>query len=330
MSIKLTNPSTKNQHHTHRQKVILTSPGNMFFADCLKVTNHSNAPYDYLLIFVDGFSNFCIAQAYKHPMTNEKFLEIFMEKVYAYYPNVKHIWTDNSKDISGAAIQQSLNLLGIQKVTISPHSHKSNYSELLIRYITYAIKINIQEKCIPPSAWYKILPLALVSLNNTNYSRLNYSISPQIINTGTRADFNCSFGSLEDDYLTQSGFSNYAVSLNKNQYVNFYLLTQLGKEQDVKNQKTHAKKDTNKIEPGNLVYKIDKALNLKGFSKKLRPRFTKLYLVLCTTSTATYIQIYKQDINSHKELLTFEQFLHNPQYNKSKVLPNFQVEKSRK
>ena len=171
------------------------------------------------------------------------------------------------------------------------------------------------------------MPLALVSLNNTNYSRLNYSISPQILNTGVRADFNCTFASLEDDYLTQTGFSNYAVSLNKNQYVNFYLLTQLRKEQDAKNQKTHTKKDTNKIEPGNLVYKTDKALNLKGFSKKLRPRFTKLYLVLCITSTSAYIRIYKQDLNTHKDLMTFEQFLHNPRDNKSKVLPNFQVEK---
>ena len=84
-------------------------------------------------------------------------------------------------------------------------------------------------------------------LNNTIYSWLNYSKSPQILNTGVRADFNCTFASLEDDYLTQTGFSNYAVSLNKNQYVNFYLLTQLRKEQDAKNQKTHTKKDTNKI-----------------------------------------------------------------------------------
>ena len=104
-------------------------------------------------------------------------------------------------------------------------------------------------------------------------------------------------------------------------------MTQQRKEQDVKNQKTHTKKDTNKIEPGDLVYEIDKTLNLKGLSKKLRPRFTKLYLVLCTISTAVYIRIYKQDINSHKELLTFEQFLHNPQDIKSKILPNFQVKK---
>ena len=82
------------------------------------------------------------------------------------------------------------------------------------------------------------------------------------------------------------------------------------------------KKDTCKIEPGNLVYKTDKALNLKGFSKKLRPRFTKLYLVLCITSTSAYIRIYKQDLNTHKDLMTFEQFLHNPRDNKSKVLPN--------
>ena len=104
-------------------------------------------------------------------------------------------------------------------------------------------------------------------------------------------------------------------------------MTQLRKEQDAKNQKTHTQKDTNRIEPGCLVYKIDKALNLKGFSKKLRPRFTKLYLVLCITSTSAYIRIYKQDINTHKDLMTFEQFLHNPRDNKSKVLPNFQVEK---
>ena len=144
-----------------------------------------------------------------------------------------------------------------------------------------------------------------MSLNNTKYSQFNYSTSPQIINTGIRSDFNCSFASLEDKYLTQKSFSNYAVSLNKNQYVNFHLLTQ-----DAKNQKTHTKKVSNKIEPWNLVYKVDKALNLKEFSNKLRPSFTKLYLVSCISSTAGYItiRIYKQDINTQKDLLTFEKF----------------------
>jgi hypothetical protein len=83
----------------------------------------------------------------------------------------------------------------------------------------------------------------------------------------------------------------------------------------------------NQIQPGSLVYKTDKALNLKGFSKKLRPRFNKLYLVLCVSSTAAYVRLYKQEMNTKKDLLTFEQFLNNPRNEKNKVLPNFQIEK---
>ena len=85
-----------------------------------------------------------------------------------------YVITDNAKDLSGTKVQQSLNLLGIKKATISPNSHKSNYSELLIRYLTYSIRINTQEKCIPQSERHRILPLALLALNTTNYSRLNY------------------------------------------------------------------------------------------------------------------------------------------------------------
>ena len=99
------------------------------------------------------------------------------------------------------------------------------------------------------------------------------------------------------------------------------------KEQDEKNLQTQTPKDSNRIEPGSLVYKTDKALNLKGFSKKLRPRFNKLYLVLCVSSTAAYIRLYKQDMNSKQELLTFEQFLNNPRNAKNKILPNFTIEK---
>ena len=320
-------PRRRTGNYTHKEKFTLTGPGVLFYADCLKVVNHPNAQYDHLLILVDGFSNFCIAQAYKSPMTNELFLQIFMDRCLAYYPSVRYVITDNAKDLSGTKVQQSLNLLGIKKATISPHSHKSNYSELLIRYLTYSIRINTQEKCIPPTEWHRLLPLALIALNNTNYSRLNYSISPQIINTGIRTDFSSIFATLDDNYLFREGFSSYAIALNKSQFVNFYLLTQLKKEQDLKNQQTQSPKDINSIEPGCLVYKIDKALNLQGFSKKLRPRFNKLYLVLCVSSTAAYIRIYRQEIDTKKDLLTFEQFLNNPKNTKNKVLPNFTVEK---
>ena len=60
-------------------------------------------------------------------------------------------------------------------------------------------------------------------------------------------------------------------------------------------------------------------MNLKGFSK--------LYLVLCVSSTAAYLRLYKQEVDIKNDLLTFEQFLNNPKNDKNKVLPNFQVEK---
>jgi hypothetical protein len=191
-------------------------------------------------------------------------MQIFIDKCLSYYPSCRYVITDNAKDISGNKVKQSLNLLGIKKCSISPHSHKSNYSELLLRYLQHSIRINTQEKCIPPSQWHRILPLALIALNNTNYSRLKYSISPQIINTGIRTDFSSIFATLDDDYLIKEGFSSYALSLNKCQFINFYLLTQLKKEQDIKNKLTQTPKDSNQIQPGSLVYKTDKALNLKG------------------------------------------------------------------
>ena len=120
--------------------------------------------------------------------------------VISYYPSCRYAITDNAKDLSGTMA-------------------------LLIRYLTYSIRINTQEKCIPLSEC--ILPLALIALNNTNYSRLNYSISPHIINTGIRTDFSFIFATLDDDYLYKAGFSSYAIALNKSQFVNFYLLTYL-------------------------------------------------------------------------------------------------------
>ena len=76
-------PRRRTGDYTHKEKCTLTGLGVLFFADCLKVINHPNAQYDYLLILVDGFSNFCIAQAYKAPMTNELFLQIFMDRCLA-------------------------------------------------------------------------------------------------------------------------------------------------------------------------------------------------------------------------------------------------------
>ena len=38
-------------------------------------------------------------------------------------------------------------------------------------------------------------------------------------------------------------------------------------------------------------------------------------------------RLYKQEVDTKKDLLTFEKFLNNPKNDKNKVLPNFQVEK---
>jgi hypothetical protein len=305
-------------------KLTLQGPGILWFTDVLQISNTPNAKYHSVLTFADGFTNFLIAVPFTGNMTNEIFMEIFQERVLTYYPNTKFLVSDNAKNISGNLIKQSLNLLNIFSVNTLPYSSKSNLVETFHRYLLYAIKVNIQQACLHPKDWYKILPFSIISLNNTSYYRIKYNLTPQTLQTGIRANFNSTFGIGDPNLLEEQGYEPYAIQLSKSQYVNNYLLTQLRLEKMKDNEKTQSPKD-NVIKPGDLVMKLSRQINYSGMNVKLRPRLTNLFLVLITTQTSAYIRQYNSNTKL-EDIKTFQEFIQSPR-NKKKILNSFAVQK---
>jgi hypothetical protein len=252
------------------------------------------------------------------------FMEIFQERVLTYYPSTKFLVSDNAKNISGNVVKQSLNMLNVFSVNTMPYSSKSNQVETFHRYLLYAIKVNIQQACLHPKDWYKILPFSVISLNNTSYYRIKYNLTPQTLQTGIRANFHTTFGVGDPGSLEDQGFEPYAIQLSKSQYVNNYLMTQLRLEKLKDNEKTQSPKD-NEIKPGDLVMKLSRQINYSGMNMKLRPRLTNLFLVLITTQTSAYIRQYNLDTKS-EDIKTFQEFIQRPR-SKKKILNSFSVQK---
>ena len=115
--------------------------------------------------------------------------------------------------------------------------------ENLHRYLLYALKINVQQACLKPADWFLLLPLAVISLNNTSYYRLKFNLSPKILQTGIKSDFNTTFGVGDRGLLEQDGFEPFAIQLSKSKYVNNYLLTQMRLEKLKENAETQSPKD---------------------------------------------------------------------------------------
>ena len=95
------------------------------------------------------------------------------------------------------------------------YSSKSNLVETFHRYLLYAIKVNIQQACLHPKDWYKILTFSVISLNNTSYYRIKYNLTPQTLQTGIRANFHTTFGVGDPSSLEEQGFEPYAIQLSK-------------------------------------------------------------------------------------------------------------------
>ena len=123
----------------------------------------------------------------------DHYFEVILGKcrVLAYYPSTHFLVSDNAKDISATAVKQSQNITVFSK------------------------------------DWFLLLPMAIISLNNTSYSRLNYNLSPQTLQTGIRPNFNTVFGVGDPGILEESGYQPYAIKLLKGQFVNNYIPTHL-------------------------------------------------------------------------------------------------------
>ena len=140
----------------------------------------------------------------------------------------------------------------------------------------YTSPRHIFSSCLKPADWFLLIPLAVISLNNTSYHRLKFNLTPQVLQTGIKSNFNVTFGVGDPGLLEQDGYEPYAVQLSKSQFVNNFLLTQLRLEKLKENAKTQSPKD-NQISPGDLVMKMSRSLNYSGKNQKLRPKMTNIF-----------------------------------------------------
>ena len=136
-------PYVRKSDYPHKLKLSVSKPGVLWFADLIQIVNSTDALYDSAVCFADGVSGFlAVVSPIKKPLNNEIFIEIFREKVLAYFSNTRFLVTDNSPDISSKVTKQMLHNLNVLQCNTRPYMAKSNYAELLQKFLLQSLRLN--------------------------------------------------------------------------------------------------------------------------------------------------------------------------------------------
>ena len=323
-SVNLPRVRLSRADYPNKIKVRVSKPGVFFFTDSIQISNSTKDEFDCALCFVDAVTNFIIAVAYKKPLTNKFFMDTFQTRVLSIFPGVRYIQSDNDHGLSSHVTKQAFRLLNIVQLNIRPFNHKANLSEILQRFLLRSIKLSVQSQGVPAEKWHLLLPMAVISLNNTSYYNLSYSLCPQQLQTGIQWDKNSLLAVTDTDALEESGYASLACELNNTMIANNLVITELHRkkfENNLKTQKSNTKDD---ILPGDLVCKINSRLNLQNYNKKLRPRYQEVFLCLARTETKAFLRPYRKN-KAKRDELTFKEFLNSPRSQQNKILPSFEV-----
>ena len=313
--------------YLHKLKLKISKPAVLWYSDAVKLCNDRHAEYTHLIVWVCAVTNFIVVRPYKHTITGEEYVKLFESAILQYFNETKYLVTDNARDICNTTTKQYLSTLNILLVTTSPHSHKSNKTEILNRHLIQILKVNMSESMLDPKMWHLLITQSVIALNNTPFERKRYNRTPYQLMFGHPSEdrmIMCNPSLLENE-----GYSSFVVQTAKAAYLNGLVLTSMQLERIKETSKTQ-KIDCNEIVPGDLVYKVDDQLNLEGVSKKLRPRFNKLYYVLAVSNTSCFIKLYKDKGEERQSVNTFREFLENPKTPDNKILKTFRFEKADK
>ena len=310
--------------YPNKIKVRVSKPGVFFFCDSIQISNSTRDEFDCVLCFVDAVTNFIIAIHYKKPLTNKFFMDTFQTRVLTTFPGVRYVQTDNDHGLSSHVTKQAFRLLNIIQLNIRPFNHKANLSEILQRFLLRSIKLSVQSQGVPAEKWHLLLPMAVISLNNTSYYNLSYSLCPQQLQTGIQWDKNSLLAVADTETLEESGYASLACELNNTMLANNLVITELHRKKLENNLKTQKSKAKDDILPGDLVCKINSRLNLQNYNKKLRPRYQEVFLCLARTETKAFLRPYRKN-KAKRDELTFKEFLNSPRSQQNKILPSFEV-----
>ena len=216
-----------------------------------------------------------------------------------------------------------LHNLNVLQCNTRPYMAKSNYAELLQKFLLRSLRLNTQELGVPPSKWHILLTPALITINNSKYENLEFTFSPQQIMTGQKSNLSTTFQLINPDLLSEADYEPYVCKLTKNLAAATLIITELKRRKVENNLKSQQKYSNKAILPGDLVTKVDHRQNVTGFNMKLRPRYRQLFIVLATTNSSAYIKPYTK--NSKKDELTFEEFINSPPGKNNKPLETFRL-----
>ena len=317
-------PNVRKSDYPHKLKLSVSKPGVLWFADLIQIVNSTDALFDSAVCFADGVSGFLVASPIKKPLNNEIFLEIFREKVLAYFPNTRFLVTDNAPDISSKVTKQMLHNLNVLQCNTRPYMAKSNYAELLQKFLLRSLRLNTQELGVPPSKWHVLLTPALITINNSKYENLEFNFSPQQLMTGQKSNLSSIFQIINPELLSEADYEPYVCKLTKELAAATLIITELKRQKVENNLKTQQKYSNKIILPGDLVTKMDRRQNLTNFNMKLRPRYRQLYIVMATTNSSAFVKPYSK--NTKKDELTFEEFINSPPGKNNKPLETFRLE----
>ena len=203
--------------------------------------------------------------------------------------------------------------MNITLIHSRPYSSKSNIAEGIQRLLVRSIRLGSQEIGLDPHEWYRLVPPAVISLNATPYYGLKYILCPHTVNLGTRPNLTSLF-CLNPDVLQGGGYDAYVVRLARTKFVSTKIMCAYNRQKLKNNEKTQKGKMST-IQPGDIVFRHDRA-GLKKVNYKLRPRSCELFLVLLTTKTSAYCRSYSGQ-NVGDELKTFQQFINCPKNGKT-------------
>ena len=283
-------PQLKRPLNRHTIYKTLEAPGLLFSTDIIKISNNANGTNS-LLTFTCGLSLYTMSYPIRNDMDSRTFVDILIN---CFLPTVnftvRWLLSDNASYYTSSITKQALEHLNIKSVTICPYSPSNNPSERVQKQLLTMLKITTQEKCLPPNAWPQVVQYITTIMNCTPYSNVIFPLSPADVFFGRKCHPQGLIPFLQygGDGMPNSPL---AEEMGKTRKILQNFIAQIEKTRK-KFYNEHYRKqpenDRNRIEAGDIVAEEEKAHNLNGFNKKLRPRYRNMYTVIKTSATAAF------------------------------------------
>lgn len=278
-------------------KVKARGPGDLWSMDHIQIVSTPDAEGNTsLLCFVDNYSHFLVCKAVPKTITAKYAATVFLEQIIARFGVPRALLSDNGPDMDNELFREMANLLGINKITISAGSAKSNgICEKVQGLVLASIRHQAAQYRIPPRHFADLAIWAALAHNSTPFQDMNPPLSPAEIFLGHSISESTFFG-----------FANAAYAYaNLEQFNTRMIAAQMTISEIVGTRERYLSELEEKkriitapqwdFPTGTLVALRDKAQATIQHNKKLRPRYRGVFIVVKQTATSCLIRPYSSE-----------------------------------